>query len=300
MNIKRLIFLVLLIAAILAAPAFSKDRVAVLDFEAKDIDLSDALAIADLFRSDLVATGVYIVLERGNMQSILNEHQLQMSGLVNEASASEIGELLSVNYLFLGNLSKFGNKFILVIDKINVETGEIEKSVKKSAVNMDDFLDLSAEAAAELADSTEALAVINQNIGYDAATLTEYVEQIGFFSMIELRKIDFNERTMQESNLDVRREIYDDYELSNAGRYAFVNFITFGLNIGSFRQGFDELGYTGIAATGLFVMSLFTDSLVAKILTGTIWASSWLGSVATPFMYEANYNQQLKDTLLVY
>ena len=153
MTIKKIIFILLVLSLIIVLPAFSKERVAVLDFEAKEVSEDDANAIADLFRSDLVATGQFIVLERGNMQSILDEHELSLKGITNEATASEIGELLAVNYLFLGNLSKFGNKYLLVIDKINVETGEIENSVKKSALNIDSFLDLTAEAAAELSGS---------------------------------------------------------------------------------------------------------------------------------------------------
>lgn len=301
MTIKRIFFLMVALAALVSSPAFSKDRVAVLDFEAKDVEESDALAIADFFRSDLVATGKFIVLERGNMQSILDEHQLQMKGLTNDASASEIGELLAVNYLFLGNLSKFGSKFILVIDKINVETGEIENSVKKNAVNLDSFLELSSEIAEELTGSdiisdAEATAAG----AYNAATLTELVSSIGFFNLINFRSVDFDTVKMQTTELNMRKEVLKEFELDNSVLAAIVNAVTFGIG-GNFMQGFDELAWTSVATTGAFAASLlFSNSLGLQIITGLLYTTTYVTGVISPFQYEANYNQYLRDTLLVY
>ena len=301
MSIKRIIFIILILAAFVSAPAFSKDRVAVLDFEAKDVGESDALAIADLFRSDLVATGNFIVLERGNMQSILNEHQLQMTGITNDASASEIGELLAVNYLFLGNLSKFGNKFIMVIDKINVKTGEIENSVKKTAVNLDAFLELSAEAAeqltgSEIISSGEAAS----NGTYDAVSLTELVSTIGFFNLVNFKTLDIDTVKMQATDLGMRKGVLKEFELDNAILAAIVNAVTFGIG-GNFMQGFNELAWTSVGTTAAFAASLFlTNNLGLQIATGLLYTATYVTGYISPFMYEADYNQYLKDTLLVY
>jgi len=300
MNIKKIIFFILIMTVLAASPLFSKDRVAVLDFEAKDVDESDAMAIADLFRSDLVATGSYIVLERGNMQSILDEHSLQMKGLTNDASASEIGELLAVNYLFLGNLSKFGNKFILVIDKINIETGEIEQSVKKNAVNMDNFLELSAEIASEVAGASAVTDEGADSTNYDAATLSEYIGQIGFFYFAEFKELDLNKARMQSTDIEVRRAIYDENKKENAAVNMIVNAVTFGIG-GNFMQGFNELAWASVGTTALLpVAFLLTNSLGLQITSVVLYTATYVGGLISPFMYEAEYNQYMKDALLVY
>ena len=298
MTVKRLLLVVSVFAVFISAPLFSKERVAVLDFSAKDVAESDALAVADLFRSDLVAAGNYTVLERGNMRAILSEHELQMKGLVNESSASEIGELLAVNYLFNGNLSKFGNNFILVIDKISVQTGEIEKSVKKTAVNINAFLDLSAEAAAELSGDTSSLPEETDSI-YTAETLTQLMNQITIFNLFELSQLEINQKEMQTTDLALRRSIYDDFALSNSTLCMIVNAVTFGIG-GNFMQGFDEYGYLSIATTAGLGLSILSGSTPAIVITGILYAASYIGSYVVPFMYEAEYNQYLKDSLLVY
>ena len=300
MTIKKTVIILVVFAVIFSVPVFAKERVAVLDFEAKDVQESDALAIADLFRSDLVAAGQFIVLERGNMQSILDEHELTMKGLTNEATASEIGELLSVNYLFLGNLSKFGNKYILVIDKINVETGEIEKSVKKTGVNIDNFLELSAEAAAELSGNGDILAAGDKEGTYNAETLTQFVSEIGFAALLDIREIDVDTPTMQATDQVLRRDIYDDSVLENAIISMLVNTVTFGIG-GNFIQGFKELGFLSIGTTASFLLSLLlTDSLPLQVGTGVLYAATYAGGIIAPFWYETSYNQYLRDTLLVY
>ena len=299
MSVKRFVILLLAFAILASAPAFSKDRVAVLDFEAKNVEENEAMAIADLFRSDLVATGVYIVLERGNMQSILNEYELQSSGLIDETSATEIGKLLAVNYLFIGNLSKFGNKYLIVIDKINVNTGEIELSIKKSAINIDDFIDLSTEAAEELTGEQVASTVNEGAAGYSPETITEYVNSIGFFSIMDFKKIDFNTKTMQTSDLDYRRKTHSENELDNAIVAMLVNAVTFGIG-GSFMQGFNEYGYLSIGTTALFITTLAIGDATAMAMAGVLYGASYIGSYITPYWYEGAYNQQLKDTLLIY
>ncbi len=298
MVIRRFIF-AFIVFMIIAAPVFSKERVAVLDFEAKDVPESDAMSVSDLFRSDLVVVGAYTVLERGNMQSILSEHQLQMKGITDEASASEIGKLLSVNYLFLGNLSKFGSNFILVIDKINVETGEIENSVKKSAVKIDDLLVLSSEAAAEMSEGAGFTENGSDRL-YNAETLTQLIAEINIYHLLELSVLEVNTAEMQATDIDLRRQIYNSRKLDNSVLCMIVNAFTFGIG-GNFMQGFNEYGYISIGTTAAFAASLlFSDNTTLKIVTGSLWAVTYGGSILSPFIYEVDYNQYLKDSLLVY
>ena len=164
---------------------------------------------------------------------------------------------------------------------------------------MDAFLALSAEAAEELSGGE--IASGDQDNGYDAETITGFVAEIGFFNLIDMKKIEFDTAKMQNSDLELRREIQNENYLNNAGLCAGLNFLSLGFNAGSFIQGFNAMGYTGVVSSSAFLVSLIaTDSLALQVLTGLAWTASWLGSVITPFWYEGTYNQQLKNTLLVY
>lgn len=76
---RRACFLVFVI--ILALPLFAqrKVRVGVIDLTAKGVPTIDASIATDLFRSEVVARGVYEVLDRNNMQKILEEQQFQQT-----------------------------------------------------------------------------------------------------------------------------------------------------------------------------------------------------------------------------
>ena len=67
-------------------------------------------------------------------------------------------------------------------------------------------------------------------------------------------------------------------------------------------QGFDEYGYLSIGTAGLCIASwMLTDSTVLQLASSAaIGCAAGAAALITPFWYEGAYNQQLKDTLLVY
>jgi curli biogenesis system outer membrane secretion channel CsgG len=121
-----------------------KRRIAIADFENKTKYGARRLgtSASDILLTELAKSGKFILVEREQMNKILEEHKLAMSGVVDSASAVEAGKLLGVNALVTGSISQFGVKeeamdAILVQTKqqiaqavvdlrvIDVETGEI-------------------------------------------------------------------------------------------------------------------------------------------------------------------------------
>ena len=80
------------------APAGSAQSVeAALSFE-------DAKIASDYVLDNLVDCGEFQVVEREQMAAILNEHNLNLSGMVDPATAREIGRLTGVQYLVYGSV----------------------------------------------------------------------------------------------------------------------------------------------------------------------------------------------------
>jgi curli biogenesis system outer membrane secretion channel CsgG len=107
-------------AAVLAVVAFSttakdnpglKKRIAVMTFEDKSGG-GDQLGtgIADKLTTALVKSGKYIVLERQEMQKMLDEQALGTNGVVTEGSAAKAGRLLGVELMVMGAVTEFGQK----------------------------------------------------------------------------------------------------------------------------------------------------------------------------------------------
>jgi hypothetical protein len=125
MKINRSAFLIFVSAALsLAQPA--KLNIAVQELAGKGIDASSAGIISDRLRSEFINTGVFRVMERGEMENILKEQGFQKSGACDEASCLvEVGQLLGVERMVAGSIGKVGDFFTISLRMINVATGEI-------------------------------------------------------------------------------------------------------------------------------------------------------------------------------
>ncbi len=105
---------------------FEKILVAVLDFEGKNIETSDAEIITDFIRQSLITSGYFKVLERGMINELLTEVNLQQSGCTSSECAVQIGKILAVKKMIVGNVSKLGKKFFINLRMVDVETSQID------------------------------------------------------------------------------------------------------------------------------------------------------------------------------
>jgi Curli production assembly/transport component CsgG. len=89
---------------------------------------NEALSLTDALRSELSKSGKYQVMERSQMDDILKEQGFQQSGACDEAScAIEMGKILAVNYMVMGNIGMVGKTYTLSVRFVEVGTGRILK-----------------------------------------------------------------------------------------------------------------------------------------------------------------------------
>lgn len=67
-----------------------------------DIEGNSGTAISDMLSQRLFESGHYEVLDRQNINALMREHNLNLSGAVDESSAPQIGELLGASALIFG------------------------------------------------------------------------------------------------------------------------------------------------------------------------------------------------------
>jgi len=128
----------LIILTVFASDVFAaeKMRLAVIDFQSRGISGRTVKAVADLMRSDLVDSGFFTVVERTQMNEILKEQALQMTGCTDNACAVQIGKLLSAKKILMGEISKIGRKVLLTVRIVDVERGIAEFSARDKAKNI--------------------------------------------------------------------------------------------------------------------------------------------------------------------
>ncbi len=105
-------------------------NIAVFNLDARGVSDIEAKAITDRLRIELQKSGEYRLLERDMMNMILEEQSFQLSGACSEASCLvEVGQLLAVNKIVGGSVTKIGSLFTIEVRIVDVETGEIFKNV---------------------------------------------------------------------------------------------------------------------------------------------------------------------------
>lgn len=84
-----------------------KLNVAVNDLAPQSVDKGEAAIVSDRLRSEMISTGVFRVMERAQMESILKEQGFQKSGACDDASCIvEVGQLLGVERMIAGSLGR--------------------------------------------------------------------------------------------------------------------------------------------------------------------------------------------------
>ncbi len=115
-----------------------KKRVAVSRFEDRSGGGYSHLGegISDMLATALVKSGKFIVVERQDLEKILQEQKLGESGLVTEQSAPKVGKLLGVDLLVIGSISEFGTSQREIGANVPLFGGSITQKNARAAIDL--------------------------------------------------------------------------------------------------------------------------------------------------------------------
>jgi hypothetical protein len=162
---KRVGLILALLVAFFPPPAaLAADQpvitVAVFNFDARDEGAKDlGPQIGSLLSASLSASPDIITVERAELDKILSEQELGLSGTVSADTAARVGHLTGAKALVTGRVFKVGKETVMVAKIIGTETsrvyGEIVKSASKPVTDLAD--DLSKKVAATIAAKSSTL-----------------------------------------------------------------------------------------------------------------------------------------------
>lgn len=214
---KHILLLLLIFCAGYAQE--TQTNIAVLDLDPTGIEQEQARFLTDRLRAELFKTGVFNVVERDKMNSILQEQGFQQSGCTSVECAVEIGQLLNVREMVAGTLGKIENLYSINLRLIDVEKGTILKTATRdfngSLSNV--LTQIIPEVAAKLAGS-------GQIIKETKEPLKEEYEYSSYNWAVQLRygtanlnyKNDFNDAVKEYNDNHVLIE-FDDMPASTTG-----------------------------------------------------------------------------------
>ena len=101
-------------------------------------------SISDMFTTELLKTYKYELIERNQIEQILDEQVLSLKGVTDSQLAVKIGEILGVDGVLVGTVPEFGYTNVgntdlptvgINIRMIDVQTGTIVWSISNSAIS---------------------------------------------------------------------------------------------------------------------------------------------------------------------
>ena len=159
MRLRAVVTVLSLIPAVLGAQQRGQDTrpgIAVLPFnnggsygqQKEDFDALER-GIAGMMISELSANAAARVVERQEIQKLLDEQNLGAQGRVDAATAAKIGKLVGARYMVMGTFVDFYGDFRVDVRLINTETSEVVKT-ESERMQRDHLFDIIRNIAARL------------------------------------------------------------------------------------------------------------------------------------------------------
>src|SRR5690349_14887438 len=146
----------LLIAGFLAIPlavsAADILTVAVFDFESKDEATHDlGPKVATLINANLSTDPQLETVERAELEKVLGQHELGLSGNVSTETAAKVGHLTGAKVLVTGRVFKADKELVMVAKIIGTETSRVYGEMVKGPAANTSITDHSGELAKKIA-----------------------------------------------------------------------------------------------------------------------------------------------------
>lgn len=125
--------------------------VAVLDFDSKGEAIRDVGSqVATLLDATLSANPNLITVERAELDKVLSEQEIGLSGTVSADSAAKVGQLTGAQVLVTGRVFKVDDQTIIVAKVISSETSRVYGEMVQGGSSVS-IVDLSSSLAAKVA-----------------------------------------------------------------------------------------------------------------------------------------------------
>lgn len=120
-----------------------RTAIAVLNFQiGKGVDPNIALLAAGRFRAHIVTIPKYDLIDKANMNRILEEQKLALKMCTRDDAncVISVGKQLAVREIVVGKINRLGEKYVLLIEHTDTETAKVKNSFSSVCACSDDQL----------------------------------------------------------------------------------------------------------------------------------------------------------------
>ncbi len=168
MNFPRLLLASLVVVGLAAGIADGqvKKRIAVARFDDGAGYHGCGTGVADMLATALVKSGKFLVVERKDLDKMIKEQQLGLSGVVTEQTAAKVGRVLGVDLMVVGSVSELGTKKRDIGGGISIFDAGVSSKTARAAVDIRLVNTTTGEiVAAETEEGTES--TLGVGVRYD-------------------------------------------------------------------------------------------------------------------------------------
>lgn len=299
----RISLVYIIILFIFSLSLFAQDKsIAVLKFDSEE-SLSDSCkTIENLFISEFGKILYYQIVERNNLDQIIEEQKFQLSGFTNINNAIEIGNILNVNYVVIGTLEEAAMSYLITAKLINVETGEIIVSDNIVCPSLLDLTNCSITLARRIINRIDISGEINgNNLFIDLSVYDEQLESI--LSDFKWGPGEYN--TLCDITygvpLENRKFIANQYKKENASTVAAINILPLGFGSVIMDDNYIPLSGQVVGSAFFLYGQMYPEDSTERFsysITGALFAiASYIAGFILPFDDQERYNKQLLSGL---
>ena len=203
---NNVLILILLITLSCISVNAEPIRLAVSNIESLGVDENTAEMAEELLQIELTKYPLFTLVERAELETLLQEQQLQLSGVTDINNAIKIGNLLNVKKMIFGTIGLYESeyvKYLITLRLVDIEKGQIEaaESIEvKSKEDMRRAVTAIAKTLVNQIEITGRITAIDEDTVYTTLGEDSGVEEGSLLSVIstELIKDDSGSVIMRE------------------------------------------------------------------------------------------------------
>ncbi|NPV00605.1 MAG: hypothetical protein HPY53_04400 [Brevinematales bacterium] len=146
---RKILTLAVLISLLFAAGLYGqeKTKIAVMQLKNTSEYEIDTDALTEWLQTELVNLNEFTVVERSQLDKIIAEQKMSVSGMVSDSDAAKIGQILGASKVITGTVSYWDGKYVISIKGIDATTAVIDYADKVVSQNKNGLIDIMAVLA---------------------------------------------------------------------------------------------------------------------------------------------------------
>lgn len=156
-----------ILALALTAQLFAqKPTIAVLNIDSKGM-VNNSEEMGFLTRLELEKTGAFAIMDKYEVAEVTSTHSININTCFSKSCLTDVGKLLKVNKMLSGSVERLGEKIVITLRIIDVNSGTVEKTDATEYLNLPEVQKMIAISVKKMVGQEPDPTMVKLLIDYD-------------------------------------------------------------------------------------------------------------------------------------